>query len=227
MDFIPKVKMDFIPDDMDDETGEENPQFVYDEDDEEVKDAEEVITQEPEPEEAEINPSMNGINEEEIFEDIPKKPKKKRKPMSEEHKAKLKIAREKAMAVKKAKALERKTMKDDEKKIKQLKMKETELKRRSAENKVKQLEKELHDPKEIQEAKPLQRQQSTTPSFTKKDLEEAQLTAIMKYEALRKERKKQKNIKREEEKSREDMQSTLHRALNPRNNFGGGNYSGF
>ena len=89
MDFIPKVKMDFIPDDIDDDTAEENPQFVYDDDD--VKEAEEMIS------EAEINPSMNGINEEEIFEDIPKKVKKKRKPMSEEHKAKLKIAREKAM----------------------------------------------------------------------------------------------------------------------------------
>lgn len=226
MDFIPKVKMDFVPDDMDEETGEDNPQFVYD--DEEVKEAEEVISKEPEPEEAEINPSMNGINEEEIFEDIPKKPKKKRKPMSEEHKAKLKIAREKAMAVKKAKALERKQVKDDEKRIKELQRKETELKRRSAENKVRDLEKELESPPPTPEAKPLQRQQSVAPSFTKKDLEEAQLTAIMKYEALRKERKKVKVAKKEEEKKRETMASTLHRALNPRNNFGGGgSYSGF
>lgn len=226
MDFIPKVKMDFVPDDMDEETGEDNPQFVYD--DEEVKEAEEVISKEPEPEEAEINPSMNGINEEEIFEDIPKKPKKKRKPMSEEHKAKLKIAREKAMAVKKAKALERKQVKDDEKRIKELQRKETELKRRSAENKVRDLEKELESPKPTPEAKPLQRQQSVAPSFTKKDLEEAQLTAIMKYEALRKERKKVKVAKKEEDMKRENMASTLHRALNPRNNFGGGgSYSGF
>lgn len=223
MDFIPKVKMDFVPDDMDDDTGEDNPQFVYD--DEEVKEAEEVISK---PEEAEINPSMNGINEEEIFEDIPKKAKKKRKPMSEEHKAKLKIAREKAMAVKKAKALERKKLKDDEKMIKDLQRKETELKRRSAENKVRDLEKELESPPPTPEAKPLQRQQSVAPSFTKKDLEEAQLTAIMKYEALRKERKKVKVAKKEEEKKRETMASTLHRALNPRNNFGGGgSYSGF
>ena len=225
MDFIPKVKMDFVPDDMDEETGEDNPQFVYD--DEEVKEAEEVISK---PEEAEINPSMNGINEEEIFEDIPKKPKKKRKPMSEEHKAKLKIAREKAMAVKKAKALERKKLKDDEKMIKDLQRKETELKRRSAENKVRDLEKELEAPPPTPEAKkePLQRQQSVAPSFTKKDLEEAQLTAIMKYEALRKERKKVKVAKKEEDMKRENMASTLHRALNPRNNFGGGgSYSGF
>lgn len=225
MDFIPKVKMDFVPDDIDDETGEDNPQFVYDE--EEGKEAEEVITKEPEPEESEINPSMNGMgemNEEEIFEDIPKKPKKKRKPMSEEHKAKLKLAREKAMKVKKEKALERKKMKEKEQKIKELNKKETELKVKSAENRVKELEKQVHDPIE----KPLPRQESVAPSFTKKDLEEAQLTAIMKYEALRKERKKQKNIKKEEEKERENMASTLHRALNPRNNFGGGrNYSGF
>ena len=74
------------------------------------------------------------------------------------------------------------------------------------------------------------KQQEERISLTKKDLEEAQLTAIMKYEALRKERKKQKNIKKEEIKERENMASTLHRALNPRNNFGGGgngNYSGF
>lgn len=219
MDFIPKVKMDFVPDDMDENTGEDNPNFVYEE--EEEKEAEEVISK-PE-EEIEINPSMNGINEEEIFEDIPKKPKKKRKPMTEEHKAKLKIAREKAMAVKKANALERKKIKDNEKKMKELKNKESELKRMSAENRVKELEKELQpDPIE----KPIVRQNSQ--SFTKKDLEEAQFTAIMKYEALRKERKKQKNIKKEEEKDRENMASTLHRALNPRNNFGGGrNYSGF
>ena len=31
MDFIPKVKMDFVPDDMDENTGEDNPNFVYEE----------------------------------------------------------------------------------------------------------------------------------------------------------------------------------------------------
>ena len=146
--------------------------------------------------------------------------------MSEEHKAKLKVAREKAMKVKKEKALERKKMKEKEQKIKELNKKETELKMMSAENRVKELEKQVHDPikKEVKVDKP----QQVSPSFTKKDLEDAQLTAIMKYEALRKERKKQKNIKKEEEKERENMATTLHRALNPRNNFGGArNYSGF
>tara|TARA_Y100001934_G_C12273659_1_gene736298 strand:- start:269 stop:937 length:669 start_codon:yes stop_codon:yes gene_type:complete len=222
MEFIPKVKMDFMPDEMNDETGEDNPQFVYEDEEQEAK-VEEVITDKEA--EEDINPSMNGINEEEIFEDIPKKAKKKRKPMSEEHKAKLKIAREKAMAVKKEKALERKKMKEDEKKIKELKRKETELQRKKAESKVKELESALEiKPIPINEPKEIPTQPKT---LTKKDLEEAQLTAILKYEALRKERKKEKNIKKEQEKVRENMNSILHRALNPRNNFGGSNYSGF
>ena len=111
MDFIPKVKMDYNPD-----TEEANPNFVYEEDNESVV-SETVEEQAEQPEEPKEEEPVSKINEEEIFTDIPKKPKPKktRKPMSEEHKAKLKLAREKALAVRRAKAQEKKNMKDLEK----------------------------------------------------------------------------------------------------------------
>ncbi len=112
----------------------------------------------------------------------PKKEKKPRKPMTEEHKAKLALAREKAMAVRKAKALEKKQMKEIEKETNNLRKKK----------KMKEFE-QLKT--EVNEDIPPQQKtvvNNTGSTFTKKDLEEAQLEAIRKYEILRKARKEEK-----------------------------------
>ena len=124
MDFIPEVKMDFIPDEEDmtelenPETGEVNQNMVYEE-------KEEII--------AEVKSNKDNIDPDEIFafekkeqppppaEPQPRltkkgKPFKKRPPMTEAHKEKLKAAREKAVAVRKAKAQVRRQDKELDKK---------------------------------------------------------------------------------------------------------------
>ena len=96
-------------------TGEENSNFIYEE--EQAGDA--LVSEEPiEDEEPLIRiEQKEQINRTELFDepDVPNakpvKVKKPRKPMSESHKAKLALAREKAMASRKIKAEERKKMK--------------------------------------------------------------------------------------------------------------------
>jgi hypothetical protein len=132
----------------------------------------------------------------------PVKQKKARKPMSEEHKKKLALAREKAMAVRKAKAEERKQMKEVETKTKQLRQKK-KIKE------MKELEEEVSD-----KPKPVKMSTPSYPSInmstiTKKDLEEAQFEAISKYESLRKQRKEEKRKKEAIEKSKQDLVEKL------------------
>ena len=161
----PKVKESDIFDDMPNkETGEKNPNFIYD------------------------NPSMNGMGEDLIIEQVKQtkkeKVKKPRKPMSEEHKQKLALAREKAMAVRKAKA-------EEKKKMKALENEEKELLKAQKVKKVQKLKKEVEQHEEEEEFIHHKAPQQIS-GFTKKDLEDAQLDAIMKYEALRKQRKAEK-----------------------------------
>ena len=151
----PKVKESDIFDDMPNkETGEKNPNFIYD------------------------NPPVSK-----------EKVKKPRKPMSEEHKQKLALAREKAMAVRKAKA-------EEKKKMKALENEEKELLKAQKVKKVQKLKKEVEQHEEEEEFIHHKAPQQIS-GFTKKDLEDAQLDAIMKYEALRKQRKAEK--KRQEQ----------------------------
>lgn len=144
------IENDIFDDIPDKETGEKNPNFIY----------------EDKP------PAKQSVKKEKV--------KKPRKPMSEEHKQKLALAREKAMAVRKAKAEERRNMKalDNE---------EKELLKAQKVKKVQKLKKEVEEVEEEVVQKPQQ-----TTGFTKKDLEDAQLDAIMKYETLRKKRKEEK-----------------------------------
>lgn len=130
------------------------------------------------------------------------KPKKPRKPMTEEHKAKLALAREKAMASRKAKAEERK-------KMKALENEEKELVQKQKVKRVQKLKEEVEG---------LPAPAVTTPSvtsnsgLTKKDLEEAQLEAIIKYEAMRKERKAKKKEEQIIEAEKQRMLNTIQRA---------------
>jgi hypothetical protein len=123
-------------------------------------------------------------------------PKKKRQ-LSEEHKAKLALAREKALVTRRKKAEEKKKMKEIENKTK-------ELKKKKAQKDLEQLEDEvIHD----KPSKPTFVNQGSM--FTKEDLENAQLDAIMKYETIRKARKEEKRKQQMIEQQKKDLQKKI------------------
>jgi len=124
------------------------------------------------------------------------KQEKKKRQLSEEHKAKLALAREKALATRRAKAEEKKKMKEIETKTK-------ELKKKKAVKDLEELEEEVTKP--VKSA-PLQGQSSM---FTKQDLEEAQLQAIMNYEKIRKARKEEKKQQQMIDQQKKDLQKKI------------------
>tara|TARA_R110001592_G_scaffold341180_1_gene629956 strand:- start:3056 stop:3817 length:762 start_codon:yes stop_codon:yes gene_type:complete len=146
------------------------------------------------------------------------KPRKKRPPMSEEHKAKLKVARDKALAVRRKNAAEKKELKDLQKEEKDL-IKKNQIK------KVNKLKKEIaveeeEPPMPEPFKEPVKREASyPTSTITKKDLEEAQLEAIIKYETIRKQRKKEKQERMKHENEQKMVRETLMRAVAPQNNY--------
>ncbi len=220
MSFIPEVKMDFIPSDDDDENDDNITTEMQDFDEEKDITQDEIEEKKEEIVEEDIVPKAKskreGMDVNEIF-NMPNdtyvkdvkltkkgKPRKQRPPMSEAHKEKLKAAREKAMAVRKAKAQEKKDAKALEKEEKEL-LKKQKVKR------VKQLKEEVEEdetPKPIKETIKEQ-------MFSKKDLEEAQLNAIMNYEKIRKSRKEQKKIEQEKNKEQEALRNQIRRAVAP------------
>ena len=224
MDFIPEVKMDFIPSDdesINPETEEENPNMQYEDEKkvtiDEDSNQEEIIV-EPVKKSDTINPEeIFSFNEEEkknIQEQIKEvdsnvkltkkgKPFKKRPPMSEAHKLKLKSAREKAMATRKAKAAVRK---ED----KLLEKKNQELLRTKKKKDVEKLEKEVND--ELPTPKP-------SPEGYGVDVEKAVLDGIAKYEVLRKQRKKEKQEVQKKQKEENEMKDKLRRAIAPSKPF--------
>ena len=131
---------------------------------------------------------------------------KARKPMSEEHKAKLAEARKKAVEARKAKAIERKQQQALDKEEKEL-LKKQKVKR------VQKLKDEVEEPAQAPAPAPapapVHRDSETW--ITKKDLENAQYEAIAKYETLRKQRKAEKRQAEMVERERQ----TLIRKLQP------------
>ena len=221
MDFIPEVKMDFIPSDNESDIEEtianEIEENVEDFDDEKDISQEEINESKIEKvvpkakskrEDMNVNdiftmPNNDGviINDPNVKLTKKGKPRKPRPPMSEEHKEKLKLAREKAMASRKAKAQERKENKQLEKEEKEL-LKKQKVKR------VQKLKEEVEEdvPTTITKKEP---------SFTKKDLEEAQLQAIMNYEKIRKSRKEEKKERMKKEAEEEALKNQIRRAVAP------------
>jgi len=153
-----------------DETDEQNPNFIY----------EKIVVEKPKAVEK------------------PVKQKKPRKPMSEEHKAKLALAREKAMIARKAKAEERK-------KMKALESEEKELLKQQKVKKVEKLKKEVEEP----EVEPQIKQKISTSTITRKDLEDAQFDAIVKYETLRKQRKAEKKEQQMLDQTKKELLNKL------------------
>lgn len=190
-DYIPKVQekekiivkdiFDNINEEKDEETGEVNPNFIY-------SDNIAVLPDEV----------KETLMEEGIKPMAPKpKQKKARKPMSEEHKKKLALAREKAMAVRKAKA-------EEKKKMKALENEEKELLKAQKVKKVQKLKKEIEEPVEEVVQKPPTNFQQVS-GLTKKDLEDAQFEAIVKYETMRKQRKAEKKQAQLVEETKKEM----------------------
>jgi len=139
----------------------------------------------------------------------PVKPPKKKRVLSEEHKAKLASAREKALATRRANAQEKKRVKELEKKAKQKKTKELE---EYVEDKPPPVVAKVQE----QQSRPMVEKEK---AITKKDIEEAQLEAIMKYEALRKQRKKKKQEDAEEQRKKDETLNAIRRATQPRQNM--------
>ena len=223
MSFIPEVKMDFIPSDDDDASDDninvEIEDFNEDKDisQEEIEEKKEETVQEQVPK---AKSKRDGMNVNEIF-NMPNdtyvkdvkltkkgKPRKPRPPMTEAHKEKLKIAREKAMAVRKAKAQEKKEAKALEKEEKEL-LKKQKIK------KVRQLKEEVEEDIKPQPLKEIKKE----PMFSKKDLEEAQLNAIINYEKLRKDRKEKKRLQAEKDKEQEKLKAQIRRAVAPQQEY--------
>tara|TARA_R110000822_G_scaffold11740_2_gene42716 strand:+ start:116 stop:754 length:639 start_codon:yes stop_codon:yes gene_type:complete len=115
-------------------------------------------------------------------------PKKKR-VLTEEHKAKLAVAREKALATRRANAAIKKETKDLEKKVKTNKLNKL---RKEADEPIDDVEQEVPQP-----IKPINPIQSVQSNISQKDLEAVALNAIIGHEKIRKARKKKK--KEEEE----------------------------
>tara|TARA_R110002096_G_scaffold12690_12_gene45411 strand:- start:1263 stop:1928 length:666 start_codon:yes stop_codon:yes gene_type:complete len=189
-------------------TGEENPNFVYEEDDGEEDEDGNIMP--------EVTKKEPLYRKEDIFvkhnQPDPVKPPKKKRVLTEEHKAKLAVARVKAMETRKRNSEEKKRIKELEKKAKQ--------------KKTKELEDYVDDKPPPVVAKVQEKIIEREPTITKKDIEEAQLDAIMKYEALRKQRKKKKQEDAEEQKKKDETLNAIRRATQPRQNISRGQ-SGF
>jgi hypothetical protein len=218
MSFMPEVKMDFMPEDMSEEETIEVEEFTPEvkDKDKTQEEIEEIQEEEEEPPLPKAKSKRDDMNINEIFnlpESVPQepvkltkkgKPRKKRPPMSEEHKAKLALAREKAMLARKKKAQEKKENKA-------LELEEKELLKKQKVKRVKKLKEEVEEDTPLKPPPEIKKE----PTFTKKDLEEAQLQAIMNYEKIRKSRKEEKRIKQEKEREQEALKAQIRRAVAP------------
>lgn len=221
----PRVQFNFMENDVE----EDIPDIVT----ETIEDDDEDITAltMPEPVEREeikqdnifdVVEEKNEILKELIEKELPKpkkEPKKKepkltksgkpRKQMTEEQKQRLALGRQKALEVRRQKKIER-----DEEKARA--KEEAGLLKKKRQMDLEKLKKEVEDPKPDAgvPAPPPQAQM-----FTKKDLEDAQLSAILSYEKIRKDRKKAKAEQQLIEQQKQEIRNKLTRPAG----YGGNN----
>tara|TARA_R110000787_G_scaffold234632_1_gene341508 strand:+ start:567 stop:1241 length:675 start_codon:yes stop_codon:yes gene_type:complete len=212
MDKMPEIKMDFIPSDEESDQESDDNNITVEEEVEMVIEEEDTIK-------AKV-PVAKSKREDMIIGDIfnmPKTeqkltkkglPRKKRPPMSDAHKEKLKFAREKAMASRQSKAKERKE-------AKALDIEEKELLKKQRVKRVKKLKEEVDDETKEENPNFVYKESKQKLSFTKEDLEDAQLNAIVNYEKIRKERKKEKQEKLKKNADQEQLKQTIRRAVAP------------
>jgi len=156
----------------------------------EINISDEIDEQPPAPRKKKVSPA---VQEKQV------KPTKTGRKLSEEHAAKLALAREKALATRRANAEEKKRMKEIENKTK-------ELKKKKAQKDLEQLEDEVDNNKPVKST-PSVNQQNVM--FSKKDLEDAQLEAIIKYETIRKARKEEKKKKQLIDQQKEQLKQKI------------------
>ena len=133
------------------------------------------------------------------------KPEKKKRQLSEEHRAKLALAREKALVTRRAKAEEKMKMKAIENETK-------ELKKKKATKELESLKEEVNNDKPV----PTSKTPSAMPQqFTLKDIEQAQLSAIMSYEQVRKARKEEKKKQKMIEEQQQKLKSQINNFTKP------------
>ena len=138
-----------------------------------------------------------------------------RKPMSEEHKAKLAVAREKANAKRKFLAEQRKKNKAMAQEEKQLLQKKKEKEFQKLKQEVEQVESAEPEPEPEtiltipHKKESVHKPQVQYVGLTKEDLEKSHLDAILKVEAMRKERKAEKKKKAQIEEYNKETLKTL------------------
>jgi hypothetical protein len=152
------------------------------------------------------------IVQEEIFDVKQKvtekvKPEKKKRQLSEEHRAKLALAREKALVTRRAKAEEKMKMKAIENETK-------ELKKKKATKELESLKEEVNNDKPLP-ANPTSKTPSGPQQFTLRDLEQAQLSAIISYEQVRKARKEEKKKQKMIEEQQQKLKSQINNFTKP------------
>ena len=176
-------------------------------------------------------PKPAKLSQADIFADPPvvkkvKEPKKKR-VLSEEHKQKLALAREKALATRRANAALKKEEKELQKTIKNNKLNSL---REQANGTVKS----EPPPQPLAQPQPLAPQAQPQPvaqQYTAIDLEEMALKAILGHEKIRKERKKVKKAEQDaamqQQLLRQQLQQTMAEPPKPKFYSSGGKWDDF
>ena len=190
-DFLPDIIEDVTIDNGEDLTDEQLDEQINMLENENKQYEEEDIFKGKEP------PKMKMVIEEEPEpEPLPTpKPVKKKRVMSDEHKQKLALAREKALVTRRNNAKIKKEKKDLEKQLKENELNDLREKVKPKQKKV--IEEQEHLNTDTEPKYP------PNNIYSKKDIEEISTNAIMNYEKIRKQRKakkqEQKAIDREED----------------------------
>ena len=190
-----------------------------------------VDVPEPEPVESENNDTLIAeletpkpkMAQQDIFQEPPRmkvvkedKPKKKR-VLSEEHKQKLAVARQKALETRRKNAALKKEEKELQKQIKHNKM--NDLRKQANVSVVEEQLVEVSEPRQAEEVpvkpEPVKPLQSLQQNLTKEDLQEITLNAIMGYDRLRKQEKAKKKKEDEENRQKQLLKQQLQETINP------------
>tara|TARA_R110000824_G_scaffold235476_1_gene424275 strand:- start:5697 stop:6500 length:804 start_codon:yes stop_codon:yes gene_type:complete len=173
----------------------------------EIKIVKDIAKQPEVKEEAEPSISLHGIPTIKLT-----KKGRPRKPMTDEHKAKLAIAREKAMAKKKYLANERKIARMKENKDNQSKknenFEELQAKQKIEMEKLEKMRIE-RDKEQFREAK---EQQNNNSAITRADLEEMSMKTLIAMETMRKKRKEAKKKAKQETAYQQEVMQTIKKA---------------
>lgn len=205
MDCLPEIKMEVVEViEPEPEESENNDELIAELETPKPKMAQQDIFQEP--------PRMKVVKED--------KPKKKR-VLSEEHKQKLAVARQKALETRRRNAALKKEEKELQKQIKHNKM--NDLRKQANVSIIEEKHVEISEPEPQAEQQmgpqpqpqPVKPMESLQKNLTKEDLQEITLNAIMGYDRLRKQEKAKKKKADEENRQKQILKQQLQETINP------------